>query len=254
MPDLTLALVQMRCEKAAMEANLAATARYIAEAAGRGTNIVCFPEASITGYVDPERYPGVALHLDSPEVARFVTMTRGTRVIAIGGIVEANPDGLPYLTQLVASEGRLVAVYRKMTIPDEETHLYAPGSQVVVIEREPAPFGLAICADIESAAVFAGCAERGARIVFESAAPGLYGPQETRDWAAGYGWWRGECHTKLSRYAHENGIFIAVATQAGRTRDEDFPGGGYVFAPDGTCVTETGDWSEGVLYATVALP
>lgn len=254
MPDLTIALVQMRCEKAAMGENLAATERYIADAADRGANIVCFPEASLTGYVDPERYPGVALRLDSPEVARFVAMSRGTRVTAIGGIVETNPDGLPYLTQLVASEGRLVAVYRKMTIPDEEAHLYTPGSRVVVIAQERAPFGLAICADIESAAVFAGCAERGARVVFESAAPGLYGAQETRDWASGYSWWRDECHTKLGRYARENGIYIAVATQAGRTRDEDFPGGGYVFAPDGTCITETGDWFEGVLYATVALP
>lgn len=254
MPDFTVALVQMRCDKAAMEENLAATERYIAAAAGRGTDIVCFPEASITGYVDPERYPGVALDLDSPEIARFAAMTRGTGITAIAGIVEGNPGALPYLTQLVVSGGQLTAVYRKMTIPDEEAHLYTPGAEVVVAERTGVPFGLAICADIESAAVFAGCAERDARIVFESAAPGLYGEQETRDWASGYDWWRGECHTKLGRYARENGIYIAVATQAGRTRDEDFPGGGYLFAPDGACITETGDWSEGVLYTTISLP
>jgi predicted amidohydrolase len=36
-------------------------------------------------------------------------------------------------------------------------------------------------------------------------------------------------------------------------RDEDFPGGGYVFGPDGTCMFATCDWSEGVLYATLAI-
>jgi predicted amidohydrolase len=44
-------------------------------------------------------------------------------------------------------------------------------------------------------------------------------------------------------------VHIAVATQAGRTVDEDFPGGGYVFDPGGTTVAETGDWQEGLLVA-----
>jgi hypothetical protein len=34
-----------------------------------------------------------------------------------------------------------------------------------------------------------------------------------------------------------------VATAAGRTVDEDFPGGGYLFAPDGTRVYATKDWN-----------
>jgi hypothetical protein len=64
-------------------------------------------------------------------------------------------------------------------------------------------------------------------VVFEVAAPGLYGEQATRDWRSGYEWWRGECHEYLSAYARDYGLWIAVATQAGRTVDEDFPGGEY---------------------------
>lgn len=258
MTSLRVALVQMRCEKGAFEENLAATERYIAEATGRGAEVVCFPEASLTGYVDPVRYPGVAVRLDGPEVARFAAMTRGTGITAIAGIVEENTDSVgaaPYLTQVVARGGELVAVYRKATIPEEEAELYTPGRDGVTVFEHPAgTLGLAICADIDNPAVFADCAQRGARAVFECAAPGLYGAQETRDWASGCGWWRGECFEKLRRYARENGIVVAVATQAGRTRDEDFPGGGYVFAPDGACVAETGDWSEGILYTTLSLP
>ncbi len=254
MSILTVALVQMRCEKAAIEENLAATERYIGEARRRGADVVCFPEASLTGYVDRYRYPDVSLRLDGPEVARFVAMTRGTHVTALAGVVEENPDGAPYLTQIATSDGRMVAAYRKMRIPEEEAELYTPGTEVVVFEHAAGTLGLAICADIDHPAVFAGCAQHGARAVFECAAPGLYGEQETRDWAAGYAWWRDECHEKLGRYARENGITIAVATQAGRTRDEDFPGGGYVFTPDGACVAESADWSEGVLYVPLILP
>ncbi|MBF6589650.1 MAG: carbon-nitrogen hydrolase family protein [Ktedonobacterales bacterium] len=111
--------------------------------------------------------------------------------------------------------------------------------------------GLAICADIENPRVFADNAQHGARLIFEAAAPGLDGPQATRDWSAGYQWWRQECQTRLASYARENRVPIAVATQAGRTVDEDFPGGGYVFGPDGACLAATADWSVGALYVTL---
>src|SRR5262249_55436585 len=145
----------------------------------------------------------------------------------------ANPAGLPLLTQIVAANGTLLGVYRKRTIPAEEAHLFAPASATAVFSHPKMPFGVAICADIDNPTVFDDCASLGARLVIECAAPGLYGEQATRDWKAGYAWWRAECEEKLGRAAREHGIFIAVATQAGRTRDEDFPGGGYVFGPDG---------------------
>jgi predicted amidohydrolase len=46
---------------------------------------------------------------------------------------------------------------------------------------------------------------------------------------------------------------IHTYLQAGRTQDEDFPGGGNVFGPDGTCICATSDWSEGMLYAIVTV-
>jgi predicted amidohydrolase len=253
MGSLRIGLACMRCEKWGIEANLAATRDLLADAGHHEADMLCLPEASLTGYVDPERYPGLALRVDGPEVAQLVALTAGSPVSLIAGLVEANDSGLPLLTQIVAREGQLAAVYRKRTIPAEEAHLYAPGDSPTVLDLPQARIGLAICADIEDRAVFADCTRLGAQVVFECAAPGLYGDQATRDWSVGYQWWRGECHTKLATFARELCVTIAVATQAGRTRDEDFPGGAFVFAPDGTCVASTKDWSEGVLYAEIAL-
>jgi len=248
-----IALVQMRCEKGTINANLAAIQVYLREAISRNVDIICFPEMSITGYINPTRQPEAILRLDGPEAARFVAMTAGTAVTAIAGLVEANPQGKPFITQVVAREGRLLAYYRKKTIIDEEERWFAPGAATTVFSHPKGTCGLAICADIENPAVFADNAQQGAQIIFEAAAPGLYGEQATRNWQSGYDWWRGECHTKLAHYARENHVFISVATQAGRTIDEDFPGGGYVFSPDGACLYESPDWSEGVLYATLAI-
>lgn len=256
---LTLALAQMRCEKADVEANLAATSAALAQAAVAGADILCLPEGSLTGYIDPLRYPGDALSLDGAEVARLLALTRGYTLTLIAGLVEANPTGgRPFITQLAVRDGHLLATYRKRTIPADEAHLYSPGPEsgpaaTPIVVHAGVPFGLAVCADIDTPAVFADAAHAGARLVFECAAPGLYGPQETRDWQAGYEWWRGECHAKLARYARDYGLVIAAATQAGRTRDEDFPGGGYLFGASGACLAESADWSEGLLVARVTI-
>lgn len=89
--------------------------------------------------------------------------------------------------------------------------------------------------------------------MFELAAPGLYGDQATRNWRSGFEWWRDKCQEHLSEYARDTGMWIAVATQAGRTVDEDFPGGGYVFAPDGRRLYATPDWSPGASYVEIGL-
>ncbi len=253
MSTIRVGLACMRCEKGDVAANLAATGVLLADAQSHGADVLCLPEASLTGYVDPVRYPSVAVSMDGPEVARLVESTRGTSVALVAGLVEANGTGKPLLTQLIARDGRVVAVYRKRTIPPEEAHLYTPGAAPVVFDLPQGRCGLAICADINDPAVFRDCARLGARLIFECAAPGLDGEQATRDWHSGFEWWRGECQTKLAAYGRELGVSIAVATQAGRTRDEDFPGGAYVFAPDGACVASTEDWDEGVLWAEIEL-
>jgi len=253
MKTIKLGLVQMRCEKGAIEENLASTRAYLEAGTRQGADIMCFPEMSITGYSNPFSNPEVILHLDGPEVARFVNMTKDVHITAIAGIIEGNPHGKPFITQIVAYAGKLLGIYRKQTIAEDEVNWFAPGTASTVSQHPKVRFGLSICADIETPEIFAVQARLGAQIIFEAAAPGLYGSQATRNWLSGYQWWQNNCRQKLGRYALENSITIAVATQAGRTKDEDFPGGGYVFGRDGACLASTSDWSEGILYVELPL-
>jgi predicted amidohydrolase len=248
-----IGLVQMHCEKGAIAENLASTSRYLDEATARGVDILGFPEASITGYVNPIRYPESVLRLDGPEVAQMVRMTRGHSTTVLAGLVEENPTGKPFITQIVVRDGELLGFYRKIRNVDEDAEWYACGDVIPVFFHDDLAFGISICADIGAEQVFADCARQGAQIVFELAAPGLYGEQATRNWRSGFEWWEGECLKYLSRYTQEYGIWAAVATQAGRTVDEDFPGGGYFFAPDGRRLYATLDWSPGVVYLEIDL-
>ena len=251
MESVRIGLMQMRCEKAAIAQNLERTAHYIAEAAACGVDVVGFPEMSITGYADPTRYPEAIIRLDAPEVTQVMEMTRGYSCMVLAGLIEENASGKPFITQVAVRDGELLGFYRKKRIVDEEAEWFSPGDSVPVFTHGDLTFGIAICADIDSHEVFEACARQGAQVVFELAAPGLYGEQATRDWRSGFEWWEGKCRKNLSQYAQEYGIWAAVATQAGRTADEDFPGGGYVFAPDGRRLYATPDWSAGAAYLEI---
>jgi len=250
---LKIGLIQMRCEKAAITENLEIISNYIAEADRKGVDILAFPEASITGYIDRNlsKYPGAIIQRDGVEIETVCRMTERRYLTALVGFIEENPNGKPFITQAVIRDGQITGCYRKMNIVDEDTDWFSPGESTSVFKHDGICFGLAICADISKEEVFAECARQGARIVFELAAPGLYGEQATRNWRTGFEWWEGECRKYLAGYAEKCGIWIAVATQAGRTIDEDFPGGGYVFAPDGTRVFATKDWNPCTIYLEI---
>ncbi|MCB9136410.1 MAG: carbon-nitrogen hydrolase family protein [Anaerolineales bacterium] len=252
-PSLRIALVQMRCEKAAITENLAAIAEILTEAEKRQIDIVGFPEMSLTGYADPTRYPEAIITLDGSEVAALCEVSRAFSGMALVGLIERNPRGKPFITHIAVRGGQVEGVYRKVTIDEDEAPYFAPGKEVPVFVYEGLTFGIAICADIENREVFARCQAQGARVVFELAAPGLYGAQETRNWQSGYEWWEGECQTYLSGYAKDLGLWIFVATQAGRTVDEDFPGGGFVFNPAGERVFATEGWEPGIEFLEVDL-
>ena len=211
---MRIALVQMRSAKGAPPRNLERMPAYLDEAYGNGADLVCFPEASIGGYGDPGRWREGVLSWDGPQAERLVEWSSRHDAAIIAGMIEDNPDGQPFLSQAVIASGKLCGAYRNHTIAEDETGRFTQGETFPMFSHAGVEFGLAICADYANPQVFAEYAGKGAKVVFLSAAP-------------------------------------AVATQAGRTADEDFPGGGYAFSPSGACIAETADWAEGILLADI---
>lgn len=113
MDKLRIGLVQMRCEKAAIAENLATMSRYIDEADAKGIDILGFPQASLTGFINPTKYPEAVIRADGPEVRSLTVATKGRRPVVLAGLIEENSAGLPFITQEVIREGRLIGCHRK---------------------------------------------------------------------------------------------------------------------------------------------
>lgn len=253
---IRVALVQMQCEKNGFVRNLQKIGRYINLAAEAKADIVCFPEMSITGYTNPIKHPGVAQQVDSRMMKKFYSFTKNKDIIAVAGFIEKNDNGKPFISQAVAASGELMGIYRKRNTAPNEKKWFAKASNTPIFKaRNKIKFGISICADIKKEESFRDAALLGAKIVFHASAPGLYGKRRKThdDWMRGYRWWQKECYKYLAQYAKKNKIFIASTTQCCGTIDEDFPGGMYIFSPDGNCICQSNSYNESSLICEIPL-
>jgi len=247
-------LSAQRCEKGDQRGNLAEHRRMLVEARDAGCALAVFPEMSLTGSVDPARNDEQLVRLDGPAVNACAALTAEIGVAAVFGIAERGDDGASYITQVFAQRGHVEGVQRKRHLGEGE-EAFTEADQDVVFDIEGTPFAIAICAESATDRPFAHASAAGASFVCFSAAPGLYGRCTTEaEWRAGWDWWFSAGLADVQRHARERGLWIAIATQAGSTVDEDFPGLAALVDPRGEVVAQLPDWHAGTLVVSMPTP
>ncbi len=243
---LTITLAQMDCRLGEPAANFARAEALIAEAAGRGSDLVMLPELWSTAY-DLEHAADHASPLaqiagEPGWFGRLATLARQHRVWLTGSLLEANPDGRFYnCMALYDPAGRLAAVYRKIhlfRLMDEEVYL-APGPQATLADLPWGKTGLAICYDLRFPELFRGYALQGARLMLLPAE----WPHPRREH------WR----TLLRARAIENQCFVAACNRVGSSKGTAFFGASAVISPWGETLGEAADESETLITVAVDL-
>ena len=140
----TVAAVQMRSTDDRTR-NLDIAEAYAAEAAGRGADVIAFPENVADLRAEAARRPP-AEAVSGPTAARFAAMAARHRVFVLAGTLALrNTRGRKRLNAslLFAPDGRLAATYRKMHLFDvaipgraefRESATVAAGNAVVVAQ------------------------------------------------------------------------------------------------------------------------
>ena len=217
---IQLGLVQLDA-KAQIDTNLAQAEALIAEAAGRGAQLVALPEVMHLR-VGPDRaamYRELAEPIPGPITNRFASLAHRLGVhLLLGSIGEVSddPQRIYNTSVLLGPAGELLATYRKVHLfdvcidaasGDRESDRYLPGDELVTVDTPMGRLGLSICYDLRFPELYRGLALAGAQVVFVPA-------NFTRV--------TGEAHwlTLLRARAIENGLFIAAPAQCGA-----FPGG-----------------------------
>ena len=133
-----------------LQTNLDNVLQKIHEGKENGAQLIIFPELALTGYFVGQRYHEVALRMDSGEIQKIVSATKGTA--AVVGFIEESLSMNFYNSALVAIDGKLLFAYRKLNLPNygvfEERKYFSPGKRVPVFRLHNMNISIFICNDL----------------------------------------------------------------------------------------------------------
>jgi predicted amidohydrolase len=141
---------------------------FLAEAAGKGVDIVCFPECYIPGM------RGQHFDVAPPDQRRQAAALESVRAAAARhGVATVLPmewesaAGLQNVAFVISAAGEVVGYQTKNQLPLEEEPYFAPGTMRRLFAVRGVPFGLAICHEgWRYPETVRWAAARGAKIVF----------------------------------------------------------------------------------------
>jgi len=232
-----------------LDDGIARIAALMADAAGRGAQIVCFPEAYLPGLRGQDFAVLPFGHAEQERVLREVgAAARKHAIAAILGMERLVDEGRQIAAWVFDAQGELQGLQTKNQIAPSEDAFYVPGTQRQVFEVAGLRFGIAICHEgWRYPETVRWAALRGAQVVFhphhtgsDRAGPSL---SEWGSPSAPY------YERAMMMRSIENTVYFASVNYALRYQESAT----CVIAPSGECQAFLPYGVEGVLVAEIDL-
>lgn len=147
--DCRVTLAQTNPTLGNLAANLRDHVERVRAAAAAGSQLIVFPELSLTGYFLKDQTVDLALSLDARELAELVALSSSISILV--GFVERSVDGRIYNASAFLEGGRVLAVHRKVHLVTygmfDEQREFAAGDHFRPIDSKLGRFGVLICED-----------------------------------------------------------------------------------------------------------
>ncbi len=261
-------LVQMSCGPEP-EQNLRKALDRVAEAAGRGAQVVCLPELFQTQYFcqrEDAALFDLAEPIPGPTTAKLSEVARRHSVVLVASLFEKRAPGIYHNTAAIFdADGVLRGIYRKMHIPDDplyyEKYYFTPGDLgFCAHDTQVGKVGTLVCWDQwypEGARL---TALQGASILFYPTAIGWHPAEKAEFGKAQHDAWR----TIQRAHAIANGVYVGavnrVGFETGNIRGNSAPGqglefwgGSFLCDPFGGVIAEAAHDKEEILIGEVDL-
>lgn len=263
-----VALIQMACGPEPRE-NLHRALEFVAQAAGKGANVVCLPELFQTQYFCQREDAGLfdlAEPIPGPTTASLAEAAKKHGIVLVASLFEKRAPGLYHNTAAIFDgDAGLLGLYRKMHIPDDplfyEKYYFTPGDLgFKAFDTRSGRIGTLVCWDQwypEGARL---TALKGASILFYPTAIGWHPAEKAEFGVAQHDAWR----TVQRGHAIANGVFVAavnrVGFETGNIRGNEasgqgleFWGGSFLADPFGRILAEGSHDKEEILLGDVDL-
>ncbi len=255
--EVRVGLVQMSCSDDLAE-NLRKAQAGIAEAAAKGATIVCLQELFRSRYFcqsEDASLFDLAEPIPGPSTEALGVTARKHGVTIVASLFERRAAGLYHNTAaIVARDGTLQGIYRKMHIPDDplyyEKYYFTPGDTgFKSFETPEARIGTLVCWDQWYPEAARLTALRGAEILFYPTAIGWHPKEKAEHGAAQHDAWE----TIQRAHAIANGIFVVVVNRVGTEGGLELWGGSFVADPFGRILAKASPSKEEVLVVACDL-
>ncbi|MFH1626008.1 MAG: nitrilase-related carbon-nitrogen hydrolase [Pseudomonadota bacterium] len=240
MEDIRIAAVVMESVVGKTSGNLMQIESFVRKAARRGVRLICFPEASITGYSVRERISAYAEPIPGPSAEALVRLSKSTGLTILSGLIERGESGTLFISHIVTSPRGLEGVYRKLHLAPNEEKIYKHGNGLPTYGYGKVTFGIELCYDTHFPELTTLLALRGVEVVFLPYASPRETSTEKRERWLGY----------LSARAYDNSIFVVACNQVGHyDGGGSFPGVALILGPKGQTMAEMWGDDEGIITA-----
>jgi predicted amidohydrolase len=247
-PTLIIALASPRVARS-VDDGLDRVERLVAQAAHRGAEIVCFPEAYLPGLRGQDfPVPDYGEADEQRILACVAEIARANRIAIIMGMEHVAEGGRQIVAAVVDGHGGVVGFQTKNQLDPAEDAYYVPGSSRRVFQMGGVSFGVAICHEgWRYPETVRWAAARGARIVFH---PQLTGGEQRGVVPKSWGDPEAPYYEKaMMMRSIENAIYFASVNYAVR-----FPEAATsLIDPSGRCQAYLPYGEEGVLVAELDL-
>lgn len=234
-----------------IEANLAIAERLMHEAAGRGAEIVVFPEVHLSPFFPKHRdhdQPGVAeryaMDDNHPALARLSELAATHTLVTIANVYRQADDGTRYdASPVFDADGRKLGTSDMVHVAQFdafwEKDYYAHGKAFEVYDTAVGKVGVVICYDRHFPESWRQCALAGAEII---TIPSCNLASENTTLFA----------NEIAVMAYQNSVFAAMSNRCGIEEGTRYAGQSVIAGPDGTLLAQAGA-DEQVLLADLDL-
>lgn len=229
-----------------LETNLAKTLHYIQAAAGCGSRVVLFPEASLTSYYFPY-LTGLDPQRVRDALAATCRAAREHGIWVIVGTIQKTSDRFLNLAHVIGPDGSVVYEYAKVHMAGHDEKDYCRGGdKLALFEIDGTLCTLVICRDGRHPELYRIPAMAGAQILFH--------PSCSSDDIEAVSWKR--TSGRAQQPAGPNAkIFHCVANTVGQSPDgkQTSSGASFIREPNGIPLAEAGFYQEEMITAVLDL-
>ncbi len=187
---IKISLAQVSSRLGDVNANIAKHIEYIDQAIADKSDVILFPELSLTGYSLKDAVYDVAMHVSDETLKPL--LDKSHKIAIICGFVELTDSFEAKNTNLFLKDGKIISRHRKVYLPTygvfEEKRYFTPGNRFRAFDTDLGRVGMLICEDIWHPSSSMILALDGALAIFVNSAGVLRGvqgqnkPENIRNW------------------------------------------------------------------------